>query len=303
MGGHLPIVSLFSISKAVSATCRTWHYKRTVAIMRACSSVGRALRSQCRGREFESHQVHQPFCFPLLILILSLLPISGCSSVKNYLWETEPVQKEAPAMKTRVVVVHGLFRTHRAMYPLRKPLTSAGYEVIEYRYPTTQEKVEEHAKTLREYLLGIVAEDPESPVHLVGHSLGAVISVIATTPPIPGIDRVVQIAPPNLGSPVAEKFEGLFGRFIIPLKELSANTGGPLMGLEPGTETGVIAAKNDQLVPVRCTALKGSKDHISLSGTHTYVLWRNQAHQEVLHFLKHGQFSESAERVELDQDS
>ena len=24
-----------------------------------CSSVGRALRSQCRGREFESHQLHQ----------------------------------------------------------------------------------------------------------------------------------------------------------------------------------------------------------------------------------------------------
>ncbi len=26
---------------------------------RGCSSVGRALRSQCRGREFESHQLHQ----------------------------------------------------------------------------------------------------------------------------------------------------------------------------------------------------------------------------------------------------
>ncbi len=26
-----------------------------------CSSVGRALRSQCRGREFESHQLHQLF--------------------------------------------------------------------------------------------------------------------------------------------------------------------------------------------------------------------------------------------------
>ena len=24
-----------------------------------CSSVGRALRSQCRGREFDSHQLHQ----------------------------------------------------------------------------------------------------------------------------------------------------------------------------------------------------------------------------------------------------
>ena len=27
-----------------------------------CSSVGRALRSQCRGREFESPQLHQLFC-------------------------------------------------------------------------------------------------------------------------------------------------------------------------------------------------------------------------------------------------
>ena len=26
--------------------------------MWGCSSVGRALRSQCRGREFESHQLH-----------------------------------------------------------------------------------------------------------------------------------------------------------------------------------------------------------------------------------------------------
>ncbi len=259
--------------------------------------------SQCRGREFESHQVHQPFCPFLLFLILSLLPISGCSSVKNYLWETEPVQKEAPAMKTRVLVVHGLFRTQRAMRPLRKPLTRAGYEVIEYRYPTTQDKVQEHAKALREYLLEMVAEDSQTPIRLVGHSLGAVISVIATTPAIPGIDRVVQIAPPNLGSPVAEKFEGMFGRFILPLKELSANTGGPLQGVEPGTETGVIAARSDQLVPIPCTALKGSKDHISLPGTHTFVFWRDQAHQEILHFLEHGQFSDAAERVELDQDS
>ena len=259
--------------------------------------------SQSRGREFQSHQVHPPFCPPLLILILSLLSLSGCSSVKNYLWEAEPVQKEAPAMKTRVVVVHGLFRTQRAMRPLRKPLTQAGYEVIEYRYPTTQDKVQEHAKALREYLLEIVAEDSQTPIRLVGHSLGAVISVIATTPAIPGIDRVVQIAPPNLGSPVAEKFEGMFGRFILPLKELSANTGGPLQGVEPGTETGVIAARSDQLVPIPCTALKGSKDHISLPGTHTFVFWRDQAHQEILHFLEHGQFSDAAERVELDQES
>lgn len=35
-----------------SAICPLKHF-------RGCSSVGRALRSQCRGREFESHQLHQ----------------------------------------------------------------------------------------------------------------------------------------------------------------------------------------------------------------------------------------------------
>ena len=259
--------------------------------------------SQYRSREFESLQVHPPLCFHLLLLVLFSLSISGCSTVEYYFGDTKPVQEKTSVMKKRVVVVHGLFRTNRAMYPLRKPLTKAGYEVIEYRYPTTQEKVQDHAKALKERLLEIVAEDPDTPVHLIGHSLGAVISVIATTPPIPGIDRVVQIAPPNLGSPVAETFEGLFGHIIIPLKELSANNGGPLKGIEAGTETGVIAARQDQLVPIRCTALKGSKDHIVLSGAHTWVLWRSKAHQEIVHFLEHGQFTSSAKRVELDQDS
>ena len=30
----------------------------TLEVRVFCSSVGRALRSQCRGREFESHQLH-----------------------------------------------------------------------------------------------------------------------------------------------------------------------------------------------------------------------------------------------------
>jgi len=227
---------------------------------------------------------------------------TGCSSVEKLFRDPTPVPSEVKLMNTRVVVVHGLFRTQRAMRPLRKPLKNAGYEVLEYRYPTTRLEVTDHAESLREYLIQLVAEDPDRTVRLVGHSLGAVISVLATTPGIPGIDRVVQIAPPNLGSPVAEKFEGLFGRFIVPLKELSENTGGPLpLGVEPGTPTGVIAAESDPMVPIRCTSLRGSTDHIQLPGSHTFVFWRDKTQKEIIHFLDNGRFSDSAKRVESDQ--
>ncbi len=207
-------------------------------------------------------------------------------------------------MKTRVVVVHGLFRTQRAMRPLRRPLSAAGYQVIEYRYRTTRLEVQDHAEDLRDFLLQLVEQDPDRPLRLVGHSLGAVISVIATTPSIPGIDRVVQIAPPNLGSPVADRFEEMFGRFVVPLKELSADTGGPLpLGVEPGTPTGVIAAESDPMVPIPCTRLRGAVDHIQLPGSHTFVFWRDRTQKEIIHFLDHGRFSESAQRVVVDQES
>lgn len=239
-----------------------------------------------------------------LILLILLVIISGCSSIEGFFRDDEHQKVEEPSMKNRVLVVHGLFRTHRAMRPLVKPIQNAGYEVLEYRYPTTQLKVEDHAEDLRKYLLQLVEEDPDRSLRLVGHSLGAVISVMATTPAIPGIDRVLQISPPNQGSPVADRFEGMFGKFIAPLKELSASTGGPLpSGDIPGTPTGVIAAESDQLVPISCTQLRGSVDHIQLPGTHTFVFWRDKTQKEIIYFLDHGRFSETATRVTVDQES
>ena len=41
-------VRVFLCPPYVQKSCVAW----------GCSSVGRALRSQCRGREFESHQLH-----------------------------------------------------------------------------------------------------------------------------------------------------------------------------------------------------------------------------------------------------
>ncbi|MDE0959343.1 MAG: alpha/beta fold hydrolase [Planctomycetota bacterium] len=217
----------------------------------------------------------------------------GCNSLPDL---TEGKQMKL-AEQQNVVVVHGLFRTQRAMRPLRTPLTEAGFHVIEYRYPSTQKSVEELGRNLRQFLVDQIARDPQVPLHVVGHSLGAVISVKATTPTIPGIGRVVQISPPNLGSPWASKLEGVLGPWIATIEDLSSREGGPLpRGTMPGSTTGVIAANSDTLVPQELTQLDGAADQIHLPGSHTFVFWRTRTQQEIIHFLIHGRFSDDAPR-------
>ena len=246
-----------------------------------------------------SHE--QTRAFATLILLCLTVYLSGCQFVQTgVVQKNTEIDKENP-MKTRILLVHGLFRTQRAMKPLHRPLEEAGYEVLDYRYYTTQLDVESHVQDLRKTLLEMQAENQGRPLMVVGHSLGAVISVLATTPRIEGIQRVVQIAPPNFGSPVADLFDSLLGRFVVPLKELSTEAGGPLPeGIIPATPTGVIAAENDPMVPISCTRLPGAVDHIQVPGAHTFVFWKSKTQEELIHFLEHGRFSNTAQRVDFD---
>lgn len=227
------------------------------------------------------------------VFLVGLVVTSGCASVSLDDLE-ENVRIDG---KQRVLVVHGLFRTQRAMWPLRSPLEEAGFEVLEYRYPSTRKHVDDLTAGLREHLEQLVAQQPGVPLHVVGHSLGAILSVRATTPRIPGVMRVVQISPPNQGSPVARTFEGVLGEWVVPIKELSDRGGGPLPeNTLPATPTGVIAAANDVMVPIDCTYIEGCADRIVLPGSHTFVFWRKRTQQEIVHFLSTGRFSESAPR-------
>ncbi len=241
-----------------------------------------------------SHRYSNHLRLTLASCVLWLLVIvSGCNSLPDLVEDT----MLEVSSRQRVLVVHGLFRTQRAMRPLHPALRNAGFDVIEYRYTSTQQTVETLATELREYLLEQVDQEPDVPLHVIGHSLGAVIAVKATSPAIPGIGRVVQISPPNRGSPVAKAFEGLVGPWILSLEELSNRDGGPIpVGSEPGAQTGVIAAKSDAMVPIESTELAGAMDRIVLPGSHTFVFWRARTQQEIIHFLIHGQFSPDAPR-------
>jgi len=231
--------------------------------------------------------------WPRIVTSLLLLLVVGCCSLPD-LPEGTPLKDTE---RSRVVVVHGLFRSHRAMKPLHPALKDAGFEVIEYRYPSTRQGVDELPVGLREHLIQQVEDDPHGRLHVVGHSLGAVISLRATSPAIDGIGRVVQISPPNQGSPVADTFEDLLGPWVAPIRELATTAGGPLPeGISPGVETGVIAADRDVMVPIPYTRLEGASDWIHLPGSHTFVFWRSRTQQEIIHFLLHGRFSDEAPR-------
>jgi len=226
-----------------------------------------------------------------IMLLILAIAVSGCASSVDL---EDDLHLDA---RERVLVVHGLFRTHRAMWPLRAPLEDAGFEVLEYRYPSTRKDVDVLAEGLREHLHQLVDEQPGVPLHVVGHSLGAIISVRATTPEIVGVKRVVQISPPNQGSPVARTFERVLGDWVAPIKELSDRGGGPLPeNTLPATATGIIAAASDVMVPLDCTYLEGATDRIILPGTHTFVFWRKRTQREVIHFLLRGRFSDDAPR-------
>ena len=226
-----------------------------------------------------------------MMLLILAVTVSGCGSLQDL---EDDLQLDS---RQRVLVVHGLFRTHRAMRPLHSPLEEAGFEVLDYRYPSTRKDVDDLAEGLRTHLHQLVEEQPEIPIHVVGHSLGAIISVRATTPPISGVGRVVQISPPNQGSPIARTFEGVLGEWVVPIKELSDRGGGPLpKDTLPGTPTGIIAAADDVMVPLACTELEGAVDRIVLPGSHTFVFWRKRTQQEILHFLLHERFSADAPR-------
>ena len=218
-----------------------------------------------------------------LVILLALSP-QGCSAPGD--------RVTVGAGDEVVVLVHGLWRSHRALWPLRDPLLEAGYRVIDHRYKSTRAGIVENASGLRNHLEEIASEPAVKQIHVVGHSLGAILARVATDHPVPPkTGRVVQISPPNQGSPWASTFEGLLDGWVDPIGGLSDEAGSLVRSLgPPAVETGIIAGSSDPIVPVENTRLEGAADWIELPGSHTFIFWKRNTQQQVVHFLRHGSF-------------
>ena len=52
----------------------------------------------------------------------------------------------------------------------------------------------------------------------------------------------------------------------------------------------IIPDDSDGRVALEKTKLKGMKDHVTLSATHSFISWKPSVHKQIVYFLKHGKF-------------
>lgn len=216
----------------------------------------------------------------------------------------------APGSDT-VLLLHGLGRTHLSLLPLAHALERAGFHVVNRSYPWRTRTLEELA---RDWLPRQVADlPPSSRLHIVTHSMGGILVRLwlrENSPPA-HLGRVVMLAPPNHGSPLADRLA------TSRLLRLLVGPNGSRLGTTPASlpatlgpwpaaaaDLGILAGDHSLLplpatllppphdgkVTVDSTRLAGAVAHRTLPLSHTLLPWRRVAHTHVIRFLRAGTF-------------
>lgn len=213
--------------------------------------------------------------------------------------------------KDYVVVVHGIARTYRSMRSLAKFLKAQGYPVLNVGYPSTRIPLESLIEHINKQVVAF-NRDPQRKIHFVGYSLGGLLArgVISRHRP-PNLGRVVQLAPPNQGSEVADfwktnfLFQWVFGPAGQDLGAEEKSFGrilGPVdyeLGVIAGNRSwdpissAMIQGPNDGKVSVERTKVPGLTDHLVIPATHTFIIYNREAWKQTLHFLECGKFDRS----------
>ncbi len=230
---------------------------------------------------------------PLWIITLGLLLMVSCLTPATALAEEV------------VVLLHGIANIPLSMKYLENSLEKAGYQIHNLGYPSTDVPIEEAAARIREK---VMAMGGAKRIHFVGHSMGHLLIRIILADDLPGLGRVVMIAPPNQGSFMAQRLEDMdIYRWIFgPAgQQLPANNRTFFENLPvPDCEFGIIAGgkgteggynplldgDDDGTVRVEETKLEGAADFIVVNNIHTLILFDPETVEQTIHFLKNGQF-------------
>jgi len=207
-----------------------------------------------------------------------------------------------------VVCLHGVWMPGAVMTLVKRRLEKEyQYQAHLFSYPSVSGTLDENASSLAEF----IAEHQFDKVHLVGHSLGGVVSLrmLALEPDAP-VDRVVCLGSPLCGSRAASHLSqsdwgnSILGKSVTGgVVDDSANQWarevcaardiGVIAGTVPvgvGQLLTSFEGDNDGTVAVSETRLAGVKDHICMPVNHKGLVVSNNVIDQAAAFLKRGEF-------------
>ena len=219
-----------------------------------------------------------------------------------------PSARPVAAAPEVVVLLHGLYRSPRSMQPLEEPVRHAGFRVVNLDYDSRSQTPETFVAALDPQLAECCADTPK--LHFVTHSLGGIVTraYVAAHRPA-NLGRVVMLAPPNHGSPLADVVAHSSAlRFLLGSTASRLGTDptslpnalppadfelGVIAGTARSNPLGIllIAGDNDGTVPVASTRLEGMTDFISVEEAHTWIMRSDEVAAQTVLFLKSGHFA------------
>ncbi len=207
-----------------------------------------------------------------------------------------------------VVCLHGVWMPGAVMTLVKRRLESEyQYRAHLFSYPSIRGTLDENALSLAEFIV----EQEFEKVHLVGHSLGGVVSLrmLALEPDVP-VERVVCLGSPLCGSRAASHLNQtdwgntILGKSVTDgvvdeaatqwAREVCASWDiGVIAGTVPvgvGQLVTSFDGENDGTIAVSETRLPGIKDHICLPVNHKGLVISNDVTDQTAAFLKRGEF-------------
>ncbi len=190
------------------------------------------------------------------------------------------------------MLVHGFSANRLIMWPMAQMLRARGFRVEQWSYVSLFEPIDKHAARFSDFVRSQLAQ--EKRFHIVAHSMGSIVVQSALSrSAVANLGRLVFLAPPNHGSPVARFASKWMGRILTPTRELSDVRTSYVNQLKRNAalEVGIIAASFDLLVPIRSTHLANGAAHVVLNATHNSLLVSRKACDLTARFLRVGFFS------------
>ena len=198
-----------------------------------------------------------------------------------------------------VVLLHGFGGSPRWMTLLGRRIAHTGRRVVNWGYPTWRRSIGWSASRLVERV-GTLADDPTiQRIHFVTYSMGSIICRAALLDDSlrkeagrEMLGRVVMLGPPNQGSHVASFFAPWIGGFVPAVAELATAPHSFVNGLPRlhGIEVGVIAAERDRIVRHHRTHLPCQREHVTVRGGHTRLIFSRDVASKALRFIESGSF-------------